>query len=153
MVIGFTGTREGMTEAQSSRVDALVDELLGEETGHRVIHGDAIGADAEFHDLMMEYREYDGQPENRVSISIMPAVHPDRAHKQAPAPGDTIEEPDHDPIRRNKRIVASSDVVIAAPSGTTEIKRGSGTWATIRHARATGVPLYIVHPDGEVHNG
>ena len=45
-------------------------------------------------------------------------------------------------------IVADADVMLACPPNYEEIKRGSGTWATIKFARKSGKPLAIVYPDG-----
>jgi len=48
--IGFTGARQGMTEGQKS---ALRD-LLASHSGVVLHHGDAVGADAEAHDIAVE---------------------------------------------------------------------------------------------------
>ena len=45
--IGFTGTREGMTDRQKTALR----ELLASYPGAILHHGDAIGADAEAHDI------------------------------------------------------------------------------------------------------
>ena len=52
-------------------------------------------------------------------------------------------------LDRNHDIVDAADVLIAAPSGTTE-KRRSGTWATVRYARKLGRTICVVLPDGVV---
>lgn len=48
-----------------------------------------------------------------------------------------------DPLARNRRIVAAVDVLIAAPETDREELR-SGTWATIRYARAAGKPVVML---------
>lgn len=45
MVIGFTGTRHGMTNAQRDTVLKLLSEKL---TPSSAVHGDCVGADADF---------------------------------------------------------------------------------------------------------
>ena len=52
-------------------------------------------------------------------------------------------------LDRNHDIVDASAEMLALPSGP-EKMRGSGTWATIRYARRTRVPLLICWPDGRV---
>jgi uncharacterized protein YyaL (SSP411 family) len=51
MVVGFTGTREGMTDAQQASVLRLLLEL----DPHGIHHGDSVGADAQSHDLPDSY--------------------------------------------------------------------------------------------------
>jgi hypothetical protein len=46
--------------------------------------------------------------------------------------------------------VDASQLLVAAPSGTTELRR-SGEWATIRYARKLGRAIWLVFPDGTVH--
>ena len=54
------------------------------------------------------------------------------------------------PMQRNRDIVAQADTMLACPSNYTEIKRGSGTWATIKFSRRAKKPLYIIFPDGTI---
>ena len=48
-----------------------------------------------------------------------------------------------DPLKRNREIVAACDVLIAAPLTDKEELR-SGTWATVRYARAAGKPVVML---------
>ena len=127
--IGFTGTRRGMTVAQRKALRALL--LNGSGKLH---HGDAIGADAEAHDIAVALGR---------GVVIHPASLPDqRAFKSAA----DIRSPKA-PLVRNKVIVRETSVLIAAPGERTEQLR-SGTWATIRHARRLKRPIAIIYPDG-----
>lgn len=126
-VIGFTGTRAGMTGDQSYAVARILQTLFkgGPAQFH---HGGALGADHEASTLAG-------------AIGYMPILHPG---------GDAKRN-----IARNHEIVEVSKVMIAAPFAGKEMLR-SGTWATIRYAQGrlkkkpTGGsrPLYIVWPDG-----
>ena len=54
-------------------------------------------------------------------------------------------------LQRNHTIVAYTDVLIATPAQVHEIKRGSGTWHTIRLARRLhDREPYIINPDGSI---
>lgn len=54
----------------------------------------------------------------------------------------------------NKRLVRAhedaADFMIACPPNDVPIKRGSGTWATVRMALKAEVQLAIVYPDGHI---
>jgi len=132
--IGFTGTRKGMTEHQFVRIHQLL--LIEERHGPvLVIHGDCIGADADFHKIARGLG---------LQIRIRPTFK-QRAYCEG---ADDIKEPVLDPLERNRLIVIDSDLMIATPSGYGEQRR-SGTWATIRYARKIERHLVIVWPNGE----
>jgi hypothetical protein len=59
-----------------------------------------------------------------------------------------MAEPAHY-LARDAAIVETSDILIGC-SGTNKEVRRSGTWATIRCARRTKTPHYIVWPSGIV---
>jgi len=140
MILGFTGTRAGMTNKQYVRVHDLYCKLLPEIA----VHGGCSGADKHFDELMEKMFRHHGAP---VEIHVRPGY------------GTVTTYYDLDPhvvmsrknyLDRNKDIVAEACVVIACPSGCVEMPRGSGTWATIRYTRTAKKPLYIVYPDGRV---
>jgi hypothetical protein len=51
-------------------------------------------------------------------------------------------------LARDDNIVAETDVLVATPAQTTEVMRGSGTWATIRYARRREKPRILIWPNG-----
>lgn len=116
MVIGFTGTRKGMSPTQRRQFRDVMDWLIAGCSARRepsvFHHGAAVGADIE-------------------AAAVVAELWPDVRIIPNPAGGD--------PLGRNKRIAMSS-VLIAAPSGDREQLR-SGTWATIRYARANNRPV------------
>lgn len=132
MYVGFTGSREGMTEAQKATVARLLAELQPKQARH----GDCVGADADFHELARQ---------TTAKVIIHP---PSNDSARAGCIGDQIldEKPY---LQRNKDIVDNSTVMIATPNTAQEQQR-SGTWSTIRYARKSGKKLYVVAPDGSV---
>jgi hypothetical protein len=135
MIVGFTGTRNGMTETQK----AAVAQLLSELSPSHVIHGDCVGADAGFHVLALE---------QRIPIIIYPGCvlgDPRRAGCQR---AYSVHKPKAF-LQRNHDIVDSCEVLIATPAEYAEALR-SGTWATVRYARKQGKSIRIVWPDGSV---
>jgi nucleoside 2-deoxyribosyltransferase len=143
MKVGFTGTREGMSEVQANEVSDLVCMALHSKELH---HGDCIGADAEFHETAILYRAY----ANRLGHQPRIIVHPpkDERFRAFCESADELRAP-KDYIARNHDIVDECDVLIAAPRHDSEEMR-SGTWATVRYARKVGKPIRIVYADGEV---
>lgn len=133
MILGFTGTRNGMTSAQKETII----EFLRVNPPEAALHGDCIGADASFHWLLpktTEKRIYPGGTSD----------HPLRAGCSA-----DVVYPVKPFLERNHDIVNACDHLLACPGETTEQKR-SGTWATVRYARKAGKPITIVWPNGTV---
>ena len=131
--LGFTGTRHGMQRDQHHAVMDLVRKLEPEEAHH----GDCVGADMEFHEIVRVVQR-------EAIIHIHP---PFKREHRAFCLGDEIH-PEKDYLIRNQDIVKSSDAMVAAPRRNQEELR-SGTWATIRYARKVGKPVFIVGPDGK----
>lgn len=130
-VIGFTGTREGMTHRQK----ATVLRLFIENMPFTFVHGDCVGADDNAHDLAIRV----GAPVVQRPCTL--------TSQRAFGAGAKKVYPPKPPLDRNREIVTGSDLMIATPKGFVEEQRG-GTWYTIRYARQTETPLIIVWPDG-----
>ena len=153
--IGFTGTRHGMTETQFEVVQCLVQSAhIRHGTYIRGVHGDCLGADIQFHEICA----FVGIPiilrpciidKWRAFLGTDEAVRLPEEFDGRPRISK-IHVPD-DPFCRNRRIVADSHVMIAAPITPSEQPRG-GTWQTIRQSRKfkPPKPMFIVSPRGSV---
>jgi len=131
-VLGFTGTRQGMTLAQKKAIESLLRDGLALDSV--LVHGDCIGADADMHTLARSAG---------MRVEIRPCdLDSQRAGCQADKYYDTKR-----PLARNRDIVEQADVMLACPSGFKEELR-SGTWATVRYAKKRAKPLFVVWPDG-----
>ena len=137
MKVGFTGTRQGMTDDQYATFIKVVDRLYTGLDVREWHDGDCVGADDEAHNYV----------ENFPGVYVH--VHPSNLFRQRAYNSSDFEHAEMPPLTRNEIIVDSVDVMIATPSGETEIMRGSGTWATIRYARKTRTHLIIIWPNGE----
>jgi hypothetical protein len=137
MIVGFTGTRNGLTDAQRTALNAVLTvlfDLCGPAGELR--HGDLVGADAEAHAIARK-------------IGLRIVVHPpDVDSLRAFCQGDEVLAPTSYPTG-NKRIVDAAEMLIACPAGLVEETR-SGTWSTVRYCRQRGKPIYLVLPDGAV---
>lgn len=136
--VGFTGTQQGMTDEQKAKLDQLFGEL--EHDAVEVHHGDCIGADAECHELAENYF---------FDIEVHP---PDNDSKRAFCTAAVIHEP-KPYLQRNRAIVDATPILIACPNGQEKLR--SGTWSTVRYARAKiyegeQQSIYIITPSGEI---
>ena len=132
--VGFTGTRQLLTEAQYHALWAVL-VYLDPACCH---HGDCVGADSYFHDLV-------------VALDRNLIIHPpeDPIFRAYCSTGHRIMYPTATYLERNRNIVDESDQMIACPNSFHEEKR-SGTWSTVRYARRLGRIIYVVFPDGSV---
>jgi hypothetical protein len=126
-IVGFTGSRHGMTEQQRHKVRKIMTKYDVKEAHH----GDCVGADAEFHDLC-------------VSLGIKIVVHPPsnsslRAYKDT---GSVTVLPTKSYQERNRDIVTSTEFLIACPETETR-QPHSGTWYTISHAQLHYKKIFI----------
>lgn len=142
MTLGFTGTQQGMTNAQWEAVRRLFFYTLNVTVLH---HGCCVGADLQAHRLALEHSAYIvGHPPTDVKKCML------------------VDLKEFDEIRlafgymtRNYHIVREGvDGLVATPKEAREVLR-SGTWSTIRRARkhphvADHKPIWIVLPDGDV---
>lgn len=129
MILGFTGTQQGMTAAQEKAVKYVLKTLLPEKCRH----GDCLGADTEFHCYAKQ-------------LDLVVVVHPpDNPTKRSFMVGDLIL-PTKPYLDRNQDIVDQSDVLLVTPKGPPEIR--SGTWYTYRYAKKMGKKTIVIMPDG-----
>jgi hypothetical protein len=141
MNIGFTGTRQGMTEEQFHQLSVLLKTFINEEPS-TFLHGQCIGADCEAAELAY-------------SLGYSITSHPGYLPKNPQWKGsrgsfskNTIVLPEKPFLIRDHDIVDASDVLIATPAQKDEVIR-SGTWATIRYAQKTKFVI-IIFPDGDI---
>lgn len=139
MILGFTGTRRGMTESQQETFCRLLCELPGLTEFH---HGDCLGADDEAVDFVRELNIEDH--EHSIAIHCHPPK--DETHRAFNPHHDVLHEPlTH--FARNRAIVAACDLLIACPCEMEHQSRG-GTWMTHDHAIKKGKRVIVVWPDG-----
>ena len=145
MKIGFTGTREGMTQKQKDIFVEITNRLFITEFHD----GNCDGSDLQARDIVLENAKkpltFHIHPHNKFvrSLSI----------KNNQLNHKVVIHPVKPPLERNHDIVddCGEDAIVCCPKGD-EIVR-SGTWATIRYAKKksveTGLNIYIIYPDGQ----
>lgn len=134
MVIGFTGTRHGMSQRQMQEFVRTMKKLALEHSLEAFHHGDCIGADAWAHDWIVRYAP-------KCAVYIHPS---NMGNLRAYRRGTYIYLP-APPLQRNKRIVDQCDLLVATPN-TPEEELRSGTWSTVRYARKQGKNIRVLLP-------
>jgi hypothetical protein len=127
MIVGFTGTRAGLTEYQRQRIRTILAEAT------EVHHGDCVGGDEQFHRIA-------------IAAGVPVVIHPPTDPKQrAFCRGAVAVMPPEPYLKRNQSIVRAVDMLIGAPKEMKEPKpgRGQGTWSTVRFARKPGQDAFV----------
>jgi hypothetical protein len=132
LILGFTGTRNGMTPEQKKAVENWVIMLKPSFA----IHGDCIGADEDFHQIVKAV-----WPDVPVTTYYVPG--PLRANCSA---SKQLEFKGH--LSRNDKIVKDCTFLLATPPSEHPLSRG-GTWYTIRRAVKKFRPGKIITPSGQ----
>lgn len=133
MILGFTGTRDGMSDAQFERIDKVLAAAKAKWPDLTVRHGDCVGSDKEFHDLAMKF-----------DIRII--IHPPTSPKlRAFCQGAAVTLKSKPYLERDRDIVLESDALIATPKSADRI---GGTWFTIKTAESMDKERLIIYPDG-----
>ena len=132
-VVGFTGTKDGLTAPQLLALENLFGRIPGARELH---HGDCVGADDSAHIIA-----------KRLGWRIV--VHPPIQQRRACGHLGDVRLPPEEFLDRNGAIVRASVLLVACPSGSEEQRR-SGTWSTVRRARLARIPIAKVFPDGLV---
>lgn len=140
MNIGFTGTREGMTEPQSDALYTWVEDFGWWDEFH---HGACVGADYEASVVFFQLRQNRPSQEIHAHPSNLRAM----THRFSVDSAD-VRHPPKPPLNRNRDIVDCCDILLACPKGPEEQR--SGTWATIRYARKQRKRVVIFWPDGSI---
>jgi hypothetical protein len=139
MIVGFTGTSQGMTDIQKVRLERILFELFhaDQSSSTEFHHGDCVGADEEADEIAE-------------SIGYTRVIHPPiNPYKRAHCQTKIIWEP-KEYLVRNHDIVNCSNIMIACPKEAHEVLR-SGTWATIRFAnKFPEKDKYLITPSGTV---
>ena len=149
-IVGFTGSRAGITDAQKR----IVTKMLGMIRPVEAHHGECVGADAMFHEIVRE-----ALPECHI-IGHPPLYNSTLWARLA---GYYREEDPLPYLERDRSIVEACGILIGCPKigrrFTNLVDRAtskygnqyrSGTWYTINYALKMGKEVVIVNPDGTI---
>lgn len=132
-IIGFTGTRHGMSPAQLAWLPSVF------LPGTPLHHGGCLGADAEMHAFA-----YALVPDTD-AVTVHPPINP---RLRMPYDPRALWLPAKDYLDRDRDIVDASTRLLATPDGPR--RSGSGTWYTVDYAVSVKCPVLVCYPDGRV---
>lgn len=141
MILGFTGTQEGMTAPQLDRVERYICTYKPDETHD----GDCIGADDQFHKLVVKWlREV-------MQRSVVLIGHPpDNDGRRAFNTFDVERAPKYY-TDRNKDIVNECEHMLATPRSVIHNNCRHGTCSTVRYAAKRNKSVTVILPDGSAY--
>jgi hypothetical protein len=137
MILGVTGSRNGMTDIQRTRFTDLINgSRPGWSRAIQLHFGDAIGVDQETFTIAVQLG------------GILTISHPPNVDKYRAFCSAHIILPTRPYAIRNQDIVVASTRMVALPSGEEKHQLRSGTWQTVRFSVKYYTPVLIIFPDG-----
>jgi len=133
MIVGFTGTRIGMTQEQ----EKVLFFLLKNFQISQFHHGDCAGADAQAHKIAEE-------------LNIFVVIHPPVENGLRAFCKVSQILPEESYLVRDRNIVDRCDLLIGTPKNYEYVKKGSGTWYTIKYGKDCNKDVLIIFPDGTI---
>lgn len=147
MILGFTATREGMTDAQLAWLYSIFEDGLKYPTQvaiNAVHHGACVGGDAQVHAAALEAG---------TAIHVWPPVNPKYLAHQCLTPHPLVTvHPAMPYLDRDRQIVGSTAELVAFPKHGIQPDRAlwGGTWYTVDFAERVNKRVTIVYPTGTV---
>ena len=139
MILATTGTQLGPRIRQGDAFRRFIRRFRPDG----FVHGGARGWDTIAHHAV--YQAYPDMP-----FEIFPATEDGSMWNNIGWPGMFMMRAPVPALERNPLIVEAAHWLLAVPAQDRE--DDSGTWHTIRCARARGVPVYVILSDGRIVN-
>lgn len=135
MILGITGTRQGMSDAQLEAVARFLSSVEVAE----LHHGDCVGVDAQIHTML-------------AGSGCRIVIHPGTNDEHRAFCKGHEERPRLTHFARNRNIVDACDVILGVSVSPHRLYHG-GTWYTLDYAYKIGRRMIIVWPDGHTSGG
>lgn len=137
VILSFSGTEDGIqSEPQERNFKRIVSRIEPVEFHH----GCCIGWDEEAHNIIVEMYG------DKVLIVGHPPLNTIKMAKKLTAPRMIMRKP-KEYLVRDKQMAIEGDILVACPKQLEEVIR-SGTWATVRYAKALKKIVYVIFPTG-----
>lgn len=136
MIVGITGTREGMNDRQRAEVRQVLHDLAYEAGRDGIVphfhHGDCRGVDVQAAAMAREF-------------GYVIVCHPPKSTEEQGYFGGDIIHPSKGYLERDRAIVDAVDVLLVVPLQNEWQPKG-GTWYTHDYAVKRDVPRTVFYP-------
>lgn len=135
LILGVTGTRNGMTKQQKIVLETFIEKLLFEkEYTERIIHhGQCVGVDVQVASLL----------KNKYNFKVI--SHPPINKSLLGISQNDEENTPKNYFSRNRDIVHDCDILLVIPKEKIH-QRFGGTWYTHDYCLSQNKPLFLVLP-------
>ena len=140
MILGFTGTRQKVTDVQMKWLSVVFNQL----TIHELHHGACVGADQAAHILALQHG---------IPIVVHPPVNPTYLAALCLTPQAKVTILAAKPyLNRNRDIVGATEGIVALPQQLREPPplQWGGTWYTVDYAVRLNKSVVICYSDGRI---
>jgi hypothetical protein len=144
MIIGFTGTREKLTDAQLGWLYTTLETGKADGTITELHHGACQGADLAAHQAALDVE---------LKVHVWPPVNPRYVAPECLTPHPLVTVHHAMPyLNRDREIVRATYGLIALPKHDEQPSRElwGGTWYTVDFAERMNKPVIICYPKGVV---
>ena len=135
MIVGFTGTRDGLTDAQRATLGVVLAFDIEPTVFH---HGSCQGADVEAAQIVRYIHE-------TCQIVCHPGPDGDNHRRDSGVDDEVLPPKTH--FARNRDIVNACEILLVCPKVMAMLPYG-GTSYTFRYATKTGKRTIVIWPDG-----
>lgn len=139
LILGVTGTREGMNKVQKENLEKVIEQLLFEqEYDERILHqGQCQGVDVQVAKIL----------KSKYGFKVI-SHPPVKKELMGICENDEVRLP-KGYLARDRNIVNECKLLLVFPKENTHQKVG-GTWYTHDFALKQNKPLYLISPDGNI---
>lgn len=146
MIVGFTGTRDGLSNPQLAWLYQLF-ETAPPDGRYVVHHGACVGADAAVHKAALAAKQ---------QIHVWPPVNDKYLARECLTPDALVTVHHAMPyLNRNREIVRAGEGLVAFPKQDEQPDNQvlwGGTWYTVNFAERMNKPVVVVYPNGKIEN-
>lgn len=142
MIIGFTGTREGLTDQQLAWLYTTLETGKADGTIVQVHHGACLGADQAVHVAALDIE---------IPIHVWPPTNMKYVALECLTPHRLVTiHPRMPYLNRDREIVHAAEGLVGLPKHDEQPDRAlwGGTWYTVDFAERMNRPVIICYPNG-----
>jgi hypothetical protein len=144
MSVGFTGTREDLSNLQLSWLYQTFEIGVTEHSLSEVHHGACVGADLAVHRAALD---------NEIRVHVWPPTNMKLVAPECLVPHRLVTVHPRMPyLNRDREIVYVTQGLVALPKQNEQpdLVNWGGTWYTVDYAERLNRPIMIIYPNGDI---